>query len=427
MPILCNIDALGLDEMSMVVGYLDWKGLLRVRVCQKWRDAVKLTQVPRSMSTKFQSMNCPDYFIVNQKYALALSWIVHALPRLQTIHCNFQYRGTRKFDVKTGEDPFPNQAFTGFDSDDSEATPIPPRRPGLDKVDLSVVSRFRDLRELSLEGLSLDGTYGFLFNFPQLESLILSNTGLLRWDFSMLSGLPKLKRLECMNNTKLTGDLEGLQVVGQTLVEVNLCGCGNVEGSIMSLSKFPHLEELSLLRTKITGDIRDIGDNDFVALKKVDFGGYVYGGGHMDRIEDAADLMLARYRMKKRSPSLFVHRRWSLIETSPQHYGFDGHHSREPPFYVEFVEAGPRLGWRWTNCVSGGSCESHWLDPEPDPIDPEYEVYLKDLEYVQRDADFYKGFNIPPTQMEHDELNRIIPLDPILRRFAPSSPFVGFW
>ena len=101
-------------------------------------------------------------------------------------------------------------------------------------IDLSVVPGFRDLRELSLEGLSLDGTYGYLFNFPQVESLVLSNTGLLRWDFSLLIGLPRLKNLRCLNNTKLTGDLEGLRVVGQTLVEINLCGCGNIEGSIMS-------------------------------------------------------------------------------------------------------------------------------------------------------------------------------------------------
>ena len=147
----------------------------------------------------------------------------------------------------------------------------------------------------------------------------------------------------------------------------------------------------------------------------------------MDRIEDAADLMLARYRMKKKSRTLFENQRWSLIETSPQHYEFDGHHSRVPPFYVEFVEAGPRVGWRWTNCANGGSCECHWFDPEPDPSDPEYEVYVKELEYVQRDADFYKGFKVPPTQMEHDELNRNLPLDPILRGFAPTSPFVGFW
>mmetsp|Transcript_43776 Transcript_43776/g.105588 ORF Transcript_43776/g.105588 Transcript_43776/m.105588 type:complete len:426 (+) Transcript_43776:47-1324(+) len=425
MSTLCNIDMLGLDEMSMAFGFLDWKDLLRVRVCKKWREAVKLTQVPRSISTKFERMNCPDYFIANRKYALALSWIVDALPRLQTVHCDFHYRGTRKFDVLDGEEPFPGHV--GFDSDNSEATPIPLYRRGPEAVDLSVVSRFRDLRELSLEGLSLNGTYPFLFDFPQLESLILSNTGLLRWDFSMLVGLPKLKKLQCMNSHKLTGDLEGLQVVGQTLVEVNLCGCGNVEGSIMSLAKFPYLEDLSLLRTKITGDIRDIGENDFVALKKVDFGGYVHGGGDMNRIEDAADLMLARYRLKKRSHTLFEHRRWALTENSPQRYEFHGHHSREPPFYVEFVKAGPCLGWRWTNCVTGGSCESHWFDPEPDPNDAEYELYVKELEYVQRDVDFYQGFKLPPTQMEHDELSRSRPLDPISQRFAPSSPFVGFW
>ncbi|KAL3934212.1 MAG: hypothetical protein SGBAC_010024, partial [Bacillariaceae sp.] len=240
----------------------------------------------------------------------------------------------------------------------------------------------------------------------------------------MLIGLPKLKKLHCMNNSYLTGNLESLQVLGQTLVEVNLCGCEDVEGSIMSLAKFPCLEELTLLRTKIAGDIRDIGANDFVALKKVDFGGHVYGGGNMNRIEDAADLMLARYRLKKRSPTLFEQRRWSLAETSTQHYQFGGHHSRVPPFNVEFVKAGPRLGWRWTNCVSGGSCETHWFDPEPNPSGPEYDIYVKEVEDVQRGVEFYAGFHVPPTQMEHDELNRRRPMDPMLRHFSGSSPFV---
>jgi hypothetical protein len=31
------------------------------------------------------------------------------------------------------------------------------------------------------------------------------------------------------------------------------------------------------------------------------------------------------------------------------------------------------MGLRWTYCVSGGSCEDRWLDPEPDPLDEGYD------------------------------------------------------
>ena len=33
-----------------------------------------------------------------------------------------------------------------------------------------------------------------------------------------------------------------------------------------------------------------------------------------------------------------------------------------PSFYVEYVVAGSRIGWRWTNAVSGGLCETVWLE-----------------------------------------------------------------
>lgn len=39
----------------------------------------------------------------------------------------------------------------------------------------------------------------------------------------------------------------------------------------MDLADFPHLKELGLEETGVTGDIRDIGDNDFSSLE-------VYGG-----------------------------------------------------------------------------------------------------------------------------------------------------
>ena len=80
----------------------------------------------------------------------------------------------------------------------------------------------------------------------------------------------------------------------------------------------------------------------------------------MDNISDAEEFMAARYLLKKRCWTLFVNRCWRLGGNLPEFYCYVGHHTREPPFMVEFVEAGPRIGWRWTNAVSGGSCETIW-------------------------------------------------------------------
>jgi len=55
--------------------------------------------------------------------------------------------------------------------------------------------------------------------------------------------------------------------------------------------------------------------------------------------------------------------RLGLSLDSPERNDNDVHHSRKMPAHVEFVQAGSRLWWRWTNCVSGGACETNWLDP----------------------------------------------------------------
>ena len=84
-----GVDMLGLDELSHVLGFLSWKELLKARVCKKWRETVKMTLVPPSMSRKIQWTDKPDYFVANREYALALIWVVDALPRIQTIYCYF--------------------------------------------------------------------------------------------------------------------------------------------------------------------------------------------------------------------------------------------------------------------------------------------------------------------------------------------------
>jgi hypothetical protein len=97
--------------------------------------------------------------------------------------------------------------------------------------------------------------------------------------------------------------------------------------------------------------------------------------------------------------------RWTLDFKSPDWYQVDSYrHSLEPPFWVKFVMAGnSRLGWRWTNCLAGGACETTWLDPKPafekydnnddddDNNNNNYDFYVCSLAGIQQGVDAYKA------------------------------------
>lgn len=281
-------------------------------------------------------------------------------------------------------------------------------------VSIRPIAKFQQLRILSLRRMPLHGHYDFLFNFPELRTLDLSYTGTLKWDLTMLKGLPKLEKLVCSQSTELTGDLKSLRVLINSLSEIFLAGCDHVDGSLMTLADFPKLQKIDLTGTKVTGDIRDIGPHDFISIKEMNLSDNIHGGGALMTIEDAPAIMLARYNLKKRNPRLFHSRYWYLSHLSPQYYDhhYCGHSSRKPPLRVEFVKAGSRLGWRWTNGVKGGSCETQWLDPEPNSTDEGYKKYLQELKHsIHNDVDIYRGFKSPPNRQEHGQRCTEVPLD----------------
>ena len=118
---------------------------------------------------------------------------------------------------------------------------------------------------------------------------------------------------------------------------------------------------------------------------------------------------------------VFYNIQWHLADDSPDRYErANVHYSREPPFSVEFVQAGPRLGWRWTNGETFGACEVHWLDEAPHPGN--YDEYLKGLVEIEKGIKFYRGLSVPPTREEHERLCRENPLDP-----APPMALLGDW
>lgn len=92
-----------------------------------------------------------------------------------------------------------------------------------------------------------------------------------------------------------------------------------------------------------------------------------------------------------------------LSEISPDWYeGCEGD-DETPPFFICFVQAKSRVGYRWEtmNC---NPCEVNWLDPEPGRGTRDYENYIKRSKEIEREVNMYRGFHQPPTENEYDEL-----------------------
>ena len=243
----------------------------------------------------------------------------------------------------------------------------------------------------------------------------------------MLASLPVLKDLICVHNSSLTGSIHSLKVLKDTLETLVLVECESVEGNLMDLADFPHLEELNLQGTAVTGDIRDISNNDFPALEKLHLPACVYGGsGHeIERISDAPDLVRAVYHLKKQRPALSMLKNWQgmLSDDSPDVYTYmgeieDWNDFIPPPLFIRFVEAGSRIGYRWVTRERSewiddeeegvdkdyNPCEVNWLDPEPDGESLDYTKYIQDLERINLQVKLYKGFHEPPTEEEYTRL-----------------------
>ena len=74
----------------------------------------------------------------------------------------------------------------------------------------------------------------------------------------------------------------------------------------MDLADFPNLKELDLDSTAVTGDIRDISENDFSSLEELilPHGAYGVSGYKLQRISDGPELIRAVYLLSKQRPAL---------------------------------------------------------------------------------------------------------------------------
>mmetsp|Transcript_33945 Transcript_33945/g.50033 ORF Transcript_33945/g.50033 Transcript_33945/m.50033 type:complete len:399 (+) Transcript_33945:207-1403(+) len=369
------VEQLDDNVIAIIFSCLGPVGIMRMRrVCKKWRDAAKKAIVDHF---------CVDS-IVNYN---AMRAMTTALPNLQQLSICSLGKGHKYID---GEDPNERRAA---------------QTANYTTHDINIISNFRKLRRLNIYGVPVNGRYPTLLNFPLLEKLKISLNYNFKWELEMLSGCPMLRELNVEHNISLRGNIGSLNVLRNSLEKVKIFDCYNVEGHFMDLADFPHLKLLNLRSTKVTGDIRDITENDFlhlecIVLPKTVIGGWAY---QFQRISEVPSVMNAVYlcMRRNRDRELFSGWCWYLSRESPDWY--DGYHDfnrPDHPFTVDFVQARSRLGWRWRN-EDGDSCEINWLDPEPDRI---CDADTRSLQPIQEEIGFYKGYYHPPTAEEYNRL-----------------------
>uniref|UniRef100_A0A7S1CVQ5 F-box domain-containing protein n=1 Tax=Skeletonema marinoi TaxID=267567 RepID=A0A7S1CVQ5_9STRA len=394
------------DELANIFGCLGPIEILHLRrVCKTWNDAAKNTIVPL---TDFKVHDIDSY---NTMRTMAT-----ALPNLQQLelgslthiltHMNSSRIGPR---YVNGEDPDEEEALRSINDITYE---------------VDMVSNFTKLRVLKLENACLNGKYPYLFNFPLLQHLTISDCPYLKWDLGVLGGFPLLKEFDCTRSEVLTGNISSLRVLKDTLERVTLQFCPQVEGNFMDLADFPQLKSLILRQMdSITGDIRDVGAATFPKLENILLPYNVYGGQEymIMRISEAKDLIATIYSIKKqphRHPSLFEDFNWYL--SAPDWYQEEFGY----PFSCCIVRAGSRLGWRWERKMEytpDYHFEVNWLDPLPAKGSSEYQSYTEALQDMQSRMDrfpFFKGFHQPPTEEVFNRLER---------QYRPSREEMEMW
>jgi hypothetical protein len=371
---------LSTDVLANVLGYLDGpKDIMQKRrVCKKWGEAVKKTIIPPA-----------DFCVNSMKSYNVMIVMARAMPNLQQITIGGLGSGHKWSD---GEDPNEELAATTAD---------------YTAHDIRIISNFSKLRVLEISYACLNGRYPFLFSsFPLLQKLSIKHCYNLNWDLEMLAGFPLLKDLACLCNYGLTGNIGSLRVLKDALEEVAIISCKNVKGNFMDVADFPHLKELNLDETDVTGDIRDMSESDFSSLECLCLPKTVYGGNYYEfqHISDGHDLVRALYLFNKKRPVLKMED-WNgeLSEDSPDWYDSVDEDYDTTPFYIRFVKAGSRIGFRWVTEYEN-PCEVNWLDPVPDRESDGYEEYIERFQEIENQVKMYKGFHQPPTEEEYHRL-----------------------
>ena len=377
-------DRLDLDAIiSNILSYVGgWEDVLKARVCRRLREG---------------AMVMPITDIVAIDSALRGRNLLNIARALPMIH---------RLEIGTGADYL--RAVPG------EA---PSASVDLYDVDLLDLCHFHHLKYLRL-GDQLIGThkwaYPHLFQIASLEHLDLGRGGRGVVRLKDLSGLPNLKVFTSIQNDRLSGDLESLLHLKDTLEVLRLHVCRHVSGTLLALADFPLLRELHIPRTGVTGDIRDICPTQFPSLQILNVQGTEVYGGALTRIGDAPDIMAAYRRLMTHPRPYRAKISLQLDQHSPDRYSMQGPFPfTDMPNWVRLRNFGPRWGYQWTNTIDGsderGACEINWLDPEPYPSNEGYRDYCNALrafqtEYEEMQFNLFRGLAHPPTEREWHRL-----------------------
>jgi hypothetical protein len=275
---------LSTDEVAIIFGFLlredgflPREDIMRLRrVCTTWRDAAKKTPVPLT-----------DFLLVNDVRPYnAMRVMSTALPTFQKIVLRNLRRRQIFSDGEELDEEWAAQTADSItleikhkynDGEDPDER-LAQRTADWSTLDINIISNFRKLRILQIYNASLNGIYPSLFNFPLLQKLRIWHCTSLKWDLEMLEGLPSLKELHFVNNPRLSGNINSLRVLKDTLEKMEITACRLVEGNFMDLADFPSLKKLDLSDTAVTGDIRDIRGHDFSAVVSLSLPKGVHGG-----------------------------------------------------------------------------------------------------------------------------------------------------
>ena len=306
-----SLDDLSVDVLANIFKFLPLDEIMCSRCLnKKSADAVKMTIVPLG-----------DFRVTSVNSCKVMGVMVRAIPNLQQITLGGLNRGPyRDFEDELDDESDSDEDYSDEDRHKWSDGEDPVEQAAAKTVnwiphDLGIISGFRKLSILELCHAPLNGRYPFLFSsFPLLQKLSISCCDYLKWDLEMLAGLPMLKELYCVDNDHLTGNINNLGVLKDTIEKVEIRArfrCSRVEGNFMDLADFPRLNALNLTGTAVTGDIRDIGESDFSSLEELMLPKGVYGGRgyELQRISDAPDLIRAVYLFKKQRASL---KKWKI-------------------------------------------------------------------------------------------------------------------
>lgn len=401
--------------LPIIFGYLDWKEILCARgTCTQWCEAARHTLVPPSVEKRVvftRSTNpprveeFPQFHVNTSRQYNMLNVLRKVMPNLQQIHLSeFQgmpigsmsYNGIAGIVYDTSEERYLDE---GEESNQDGA------------YDVSIISDFRNLRSLVLKYAQLHGEYPCFFGFEHLRELSI-NQGAdycdMVWDLKMLSGMPVIEKLTLICS-KATGSISDLHFLKNTLLELvidsgslsspNQRAADDIDGNFMDLARFAVLRKLDLKWAKgIRGDVSQIQLTDFPCMHQLELPGVLL------RVDQSLEIIHLFTELARRSPPCIAS--VCLSENSSDHFEINEEHrnSPPPPFTLEFVHPGKRLGWRWVSqrrLWHTRSCEINWLDEELDTDSEQYHVYQEETKRLNESVRFYKGIYNLPTEEEY--------------------------